>query len=146
MGKEKGSNEDVYTQCHAAGFVDNFYSQFDKAVELYNNKFASPAKAVMAELYAENLLTKTPFDEDIEWTFFELWQHQGRRARHGAAMMGPDFVQWHGFYDLAKHFYTKFLPQAKKRKPGITKKSLASDYHKWRKGLNKDEMIPFPFN
>jgi hypothetical protein len=21
----------------------------------------------------------------------------------GAAMMGPDFAQWHGFYELAKH-------------------------------------------
>jgi len=27
-------------------------------------------------------------------------------------MMGPDFTQWHGFYEVAKHFYTKFIPEA----------------------------------
>ena len=138
--KKKASMKDVCQQCHAVGFVDNFYTQFNEAVELYNNKFAAPAKAVMDELYAEKLLTPTPFDEKIEWTFFELWHHEGRRARHGAAMMGPDFVQWHGFYELAKHFYTKFLPQAEKLKPRISERCLAGELHKWQKGLSKEEM------
>ncbi len=138
--KKKEFMKDVCTQCHAAGFVDNFYTQFDEVVELYNNKFAAPAKAVMDELYADKLLTRTPFDEKIEWTFFELWHHEGRRARHGAAMMGPDYVQWHGFYEIAKHFYTKFLPEAEELKKGISKKALEGDYHKWRKGLSKEEM------
>jgi len=60
-------------------------------------------QAMMNELYAQGLLTSdNKFDEEIEWVFFELWHHEGRRARMGAAMMGPDYVQWHGFYDLAK--------------------------------------------
>jgi len=25
--------------------------------------------------------------------------------------MGPDYTHWHGTYDLAKHFYTKFVPE-----------------------------------
>ena len=138
--KKKQAMKDVCLQCHSAGFVDNVYTQFDKVVELYNEKFAAPAKSIMDQLYAENLLTRTPFDEKIEWTFFELWHHEGRRARHGAAMMGPDFVQWHGFYELAKHFYTEFLPQADELKAGISKEVLTEDYHKWRGGLTKEQM------
>lgn len=33
------------------------------------------------------------------------------RARHGAAMMGPDITHWHGTYEVAKHFYAKFIPE-----------------------------------
>ncbi len=25
-------------------------------------------------------------------------------------MMGPDFTHWHGTYEVAKHFYTEFIP------------------------------------
>ena len=34
-----------------------------------------------------------------------------RRARHGASMMAPDYTHWHGTYDLAKNFYTHFIPE-----------------------------------
>ena len=132
--------QNVCRQCHSKGYVNNFYSQLDNAVDLYNNKFAKPAKDVMDQLRAENLLTKVPFDEKIEWTFFELWHHEGRRARHGAAMMGPDFTQWHGFYDIAKHFYTKFLPEADELKKGVSEEVLKESHHSWRKGLTKEEM------
>jgi len=132
--------QEVCSNCHTRGYIDNFYTQFDKAVELYNNKFAKPAQAVMEQLKSENLLTTVPFDEKLEWTFFELWHHEGRRARHGAAMMGPDFTQWHGFYEIAKHFYTKFLPEAEELKQGVSKEILEDNYHLWRKGLSKEEM------
>ena len=29
-------------------------------------------------------------------------------------MMGPDYAWWRGIYDVAQHFYFKFLPEAKK--------------------------------
>jgi hypothetical protein len=138
--KRRYAMKDVCFQCHTPAFVDNFYTQFDGAVELYNNKFAKPSKAVMDELYNDGLLTKTPFDEKIEWTFFELWHHEGRRARHGASMMGPDYTQWHGFYEVAKNFYTEFLPEAEELKPGIAETALTGEYHKWKKGLNEEEM------
>jgi hydroxylamine dehydrogenase len=25
--------------------------------------------------------------------------------------MGPDITHWHGTYEVAKHFYTKFIPE-----------------------------------
>lgn len=138
--KKRESMKDVCAQCHAKEFSGNFYSQFDSVVELYNNKFAAPAKEIMDELYQDNLLTGTPFDETIEWTYYELWHHEGRRARHGAAMMGPDYTQWHGFYEVAKHFYNEFIPEAEALKKGVTAKAMASGYHKWKKGLSKKEM------
>ena len=66
----------------------------------------------MAALVENGLLTARPFDEEIEWTWFYLWHHEGRRARHGAAMMAPDHIQWHGLSEVAKRFYTELLPRA----------------------------------
>jgi hypothetical protein len=137
---KRAAMKGVCVNCHSGAYVDKFYSQFDDAVGLYNNKFATPAKTLMDEFYAEGLLTKQPFDEKIEWTYYELWHHEGRRARHGASMSGPDYTQWHGFYEVAKHFYNDFLPEAEQLKPGVTDRILADEYHKWKKGLSPQEM------
>jgi hydroxylamine dehydrogenase len=74
------SMQDVCSNCHATGWVRNFYEQYEATVDLYNEKFAKPAKSIMDKLYAAKKLTPTPFDEKIEWTYYELWHHQGRRA------------------------------------------------------------------
>jgi hypothetical protein len=34
-----------------------------------------------------------------------IWHHEGRRARHGTSMMGPDYTYWHGTYEVAKLLY-----------------------------------------
>lgn len=91
----------VCTQCHSKIWVDNYLEQADMVVELYNDRYKS-AKSILDELYEDGLLTKTSFDEPIEFKIYEMWHHQGRRARMGAFMMGPDYVQWHGFYELLK--------------------------------------------
>ncbi len=44
---------------------------------------------------------------------YELWHHEGRRARHGAAMMAPDYAHWHGMYEVAQAFYEKVVPEAR---------------------------------
>ncbi len=75
------------------------------------NKFAIPATNVRQKLIETGKLTKADFDEPIDWTYYELWHHEGRRGRHGAAMMGPDYAWWHGLYEVAKHFYEKFIPE-----------------------------------
>ncbi|MFH0765295.1 MAG: hypothetical protein V2A61_02630, partial [Calditrichota bacterium] len=51
------------------------------------------------------------FSNEIEWIYWELWHHEGRRARQGASMMGPDYTWWHGIYEVAHNFYFKFLPE-----------------------------------
>jgi hydroxylamine dehydrogenase len=103
----------VCLSCHATGWVENWYDQFDKSVLLYNEKFGIPATRLFQMLRKENLVTKTDFDEPIEFTYYELWHHEGRRSRHGAAMMGPDYVQWHGNYEVARRFYSEFVPQVR---------------------------------
>ena len=120
--------------------MENFYKQYDGTIDLYNDKFAKPAKSIMDKLYAANKLTKTPFDEKLEWTYYEMWHHQGRRARMGTAMMGPDYTQWHGFYEVAKTFYNEFIPEAEALMPGVTTEVMNSPYHAWTKGLTKEQI------
>ena len=67
----------------------------------------------MAALRSQGLITKPQFDEEIEWTWFYLWHHEGRRARHGAAMMAPDYTHWHGMFEVAERFYMELIPQAR---------------------------------
>src|SRR5664280_1979253 len=70
--KKRSSMQDVCSNCHATGWIENFYKQYDNTIDLYNDKFAKPAKSIMDKLYAANKLTKTPFDEKIEWTYYEM--------------------------------------------------------------------------
>jgi hydroxylamine dehydrogenase len=137
--------------CHSTTYVDNFYKQFDDLVMLYNEKFARPAQQLMNELTADGALNpKAPFEHRVQWVFWELWHHEGRRARHGASMMGPDYTHWHGMYEVSKHFYEDFLPAlveaAAKKTPELGRKYqakvdelLARPEHRWRKGLSDAE-------
>jgi hypothetical protein len=97
--EKQGRMKKVCEQCHGETWVDNYFEQYDLAVDLYNQQYAD-AKATVDALYADELLTPEAFDEPIEFKIYEFWHHEGRRARMGAAMQGPDYVQWHGFYEL----------------------------------------------
>ena len=101
--------QDVCVNCHNSTFVEGFYVQYDGLIDLYHQKFASPG----IELYAlaAPLLRPAKFSNKLDFTWFEIWHHEGRRARHGASMMGPDITHWHGTYEIAKHFYIKFIPE-----------------------------------
>ncbi len=103
----------VCAACHSESVILGHYKQFDDVVDLYNDKFAKPIAAIMGELKKEGYITPSPFDDKIEWTWWEIWHHEGRRARHGASMSGPDYTWWHGIYDVAKHTYFKFIPELK---------------------------------
>jgi len=113
-GAKRDRMQKVCTNCHAPGYVNAFYRQYDDLIVLYNEKFAKPGTAIMAELGKQGLITKKQFDEQIEWDWFYLWHHEGRRARHGASMMAPDYTHWHGMYEVAERFYQAFIPEARK--------------------------------
>jgi len=104
--------KNVCSHCHTPSYVNGFYDQYDALVELYNNKFGLPGKAIMGALSGNGLISKTNFDEEIEWTWFYLWHHEGRRARHGASMMAPDYTHWHGMFEVGERFYMEMIPQA----------------------------------
>ncbi|MHB8876985.1 MAG: multiheme c-type cytochrome, partial [Myxococcaceae bacterium] len=112
----------VCTNCHADNYVDAFYRQYDDLVVLYNEKFAKPGKAIMDSLTKEGLITPKQFDEKVEWTWYFLWHHEGRRARHGAAMMAPDYTHWHGMYEVSHRFYMELIPEVR----AITREAAAS--------------------
>jgi hypothetical protein len=99
----------VCVNCHERQWVDNFYVQYDSLINLYHEKFAEPG----LELYqlAKPLMKPVEFSNHLDWVWYEIWHHEGRRARHGASMMGPDYTHWHGTYEVAKHFYTKMVPE-----------------------------------
>ncbi len=145
--KRRANMQDICAQCHSPAFVKAAYTQFDDVVDLYDTKFAKPAKAIMDELKATGKITKEDFDDEIEWTWWELWHHEGRRARHAAAMQGPDYLWWHGIYDVAKHFYTEFIPQLREVAGDEEAERLLGKYvysqpgHLWYKeGMSKESL------
>jgi hypothetical protein len=86
-------------KCHTTPRVEQFYKEAE-AVVGSTNALVKQAEEIIEELHAEKLLTPDPYDEAIEYVYFDLWHYFGRTAKHGAFMGGADFVQWHGFYEL----------------------------------------------
>jgi hydroxylamine dehydrogenase len=128
--------KDVCVNCHGAAFVDGHYAQLDGLVNLYNEKFAKPGLALYKLAKEKKLGEGTAnFSNKYEWIWWEIWHHEGRRARHGAAMMGPDYTWWHGIYDVAQHFYFKYVPELRKfHDPDVDKmldEVLADPFHNW---------------
>jgi hydroxylamine dehydrogenase len=102
---ERQKMKNICSACHGASWINDFYHGFDKAVEEYNEVYFKPAKAKLDELYEKKLLDKAKFfDERLEVEYYELWHHEGRRARMGAMMMAPDYAWWHGFYECKIRF------------------------------------------
>jgi len=146
-GQRRSAMQEVCRQCHGENFVTGAYAQFDGVVELYNDKFAKPAQSIITELKQRRIISAAEFDDPIEWTWWEIWHHEGRRARHGAAMQGPDYTWWHGMYEVSKHFYEKFIPQLREVAGEALAKELLDQYvytqegHVWhRDGMSKDAL------
>jgi len=142
---KRAAMKEACTACHSPSYVDAFYESYDAAVEMYNKKFGEPAKNIMDALRAKQKLTPTPFDEELEWTYYRLWHHEGRRARMGVSMQGPDYTQWHGFFEVAERFYFDFLPKAEEAAHGdpdvgkVIQGVLDSPEHAWKKGMSAEE-------
>lgn len=110
---ERKKMKEVCKQCHAKTWVDGHFVKYDQVNIEYNEVYFKPAKKMLGDLYAKGLLDKTKFfDERLEIEYYELWHHEGRRARFGAAMMAPDYAWWHGFYDLKKR-YNNYMEEAR---------------------------------
>ncbi len=104
-GAERDRMKAVCGQCHGKKWTDDHFTTLDGVVAEYNEVYFKPAKARVDELYEKGLLDKTRmFDEELEVEYYELWHHEGRRARFGAAMMAPDYAWWHGFYECKKRY------------------------------------------
>jgi hypothetical protein len=102
--------KNVCTACHGRNVPDAHFEQLDAFVALYNDKFAIPSKKLFDTMLEAGLRDKVQFNEKVEWVYFYLWHHEGRRARHGAAMFAPDYVHWEGLYEVAHRFYMELVP------------------------------------
>lgn len=143
----------VCVSCHNTNFTDNFYVQYEELLKLYHEKFGEPGLKLYAAatkvLKAMKGKEYVQFAQAIDFTWYEIWHHEGRRARHGAAMMAPDYTHWHGTYEVAKHWAAKYIPELKELieqgKGSANKEAVAaaeeleklltetlnSDNHKW---------------
>jgi hydroxylamine dehydrogenase len=110
--------KEVCAQCHSSLHTDGFFAQGDKAVNLYNEAYYKPAKAMLDELKEKGLLEDNPWSDEFQITFYYLWHHEGRRARQGALMGGPDYAHWHGFFELQQNLYKLEKIHAKRIKTG----------------------------
>jgi len=96
--------QDTCMKCHAQTQVAEFYAAAEDVLQKTNENVLEMRK-LMQSLRDEGLLTPAPFDEPIEFVYFDYWHYFGRTAKHGAFMGGADFVQWHGNYELLKLKY-----------------------------------------
>jgi len=89
----------VCRECHNPNFIEEFYSAADAATEKVN-QWVAESDEIVAPLQEAGVMTDAPFDMPIDFTYFELWHHWGRTAKFGVWMQGPDYVQWHGAYEV----------------------------------------------
>ncbi len=140
----------VCAACHSTTHIEGFYEQFDALVLLYNEKFARPGIRIMKHINDKGYLArpgKKGFANELSYIWFELWHHEGRRMRHGASMMGPDYTHWHGSYEVSKHFYVKFIPKVlhlaeEENDEELTKlveEVLSAPEHAWMDGMDAAE-------
>jgi len=104
----------VCKQCHGDHFIEQFYTQFDDIVRGYNKRFAIPANDMRKVLIDDEKLSKKNYDDKLDIIYWKLLSKDGRKARHGAAMMNPDYVWGKGMQELATRFHLEFLPEVRR--------------------------------
>ncbi len=125
--------EDICKSCHSPEFVDSYlltadltnlqYNEIRRLMVGWNKKLTE--KGIIKRLekdgkfYSDVLLNG--WDEVPEILMYHAWHHEGRRFRHGAEMMGADYTQWHGIWELQHDMVEMFTfaaehgdPEAKK--------------------------------
>ena len=90
----------VCSACHTTTHTEGFFASGDKAVQLYNEEYWTPVEAMRTELADAGLLKDNPWEDGFMIQHYHIWHHDGRRARQGALMGGPDWAHWHGFFQL----------------------------------------------
>jgi len=109
----------VCYQCHGPSFVDRYLLVADLAILQYNEMYRAtrqwmellakegiiPTSTLNHEITGAALTTfaKEGYDQQIEQLSYYNWHHEGRRYRMGAIMMGADFTQWHGVWDMLQN-------------------------------------------
>jgi hypothetical protein len=100
--RAQAAMKDVCRNCHTQAVIDQVYGEAEQVVASTNEKVRD-AKATLEALRKDGILGPKPFQQPIDFAYFDLWHYYGRTSKHGAFMGGADFVQWHGNYPMLKH-------------------------------------------
>lgn len=107
--------EAICKSCHAPDFTEAYlltadltnlqYNEIRRMFVYWTKKLTANGTIKMLEAngktYSDPLLNG--WDETPEVELYYSWHHEGRRFRHGAEMMGADFTQWHGIWELQEN-------------------------------------------
>ena len=101
---------DVCLNCHNQNFIDGFYQQYDGLLQLYHEKFASPG---LEPLRLGQTGFSAPAVLPTKLNSLGLKSGITKAAAHAMApsMMGPDITHWHGTYEVARNFYSEYIPE-----------------------------------
>jgi hypothetical protein len=102
----------VCLNCHGKGFVDLYllnadlanlqYNEIRRAFVYWNKRYT--ASGIVDRIQLDGKFYSNPvlngWDEKPEHLMYDSWHHEGRRFRHGAEMMGADYTNWHGLWEL----------------------------------------------
>jgi hypothetical protein len=91
----------VCGECHNENYINEFFDDGDALVYAVND-WVLESQEIIKPLMDKGLLTDAPFDEPIDFVFFDLWHHWGRTTKFGSWMLGPDYAQWHGAYEVLR--------------------------------------------
>ncbi len=107
----------VCYQCHSKSFADRYLLTADLVNLQYNEIWEETIRwAKLLRKYnviktdvlefdgqAQTSWPKEGYDEEIEHSIYRNWHHEGRRFRFGAEMMGADYTQWHGIWEVQEN-------------------------------------------
>jgi len=107
--KNRETMNAVCLNCHTSTFIKDNQAKAEKTINVTNENVLK-GRALVADIRNAGLIgnTGTPGTKPlamsipVDFIYFELWHHEGRRARNGAVMGGPDYVNWHGVYEQRK--------------------------------------------
>jgi hydroxylamine dehydrogenase len=145
--EKRQSMEGVCYQCHSRSFVDRYLLTADLANLQYNQiweatiewmKLLRQHNALKTDKFEFDggTLTSWPkegYDEEQEHVAYRNWHHEGRRFRHGAEMMGADYTQWHGIWELQENLAKLIQNGAEHGVPGARKWINSKDPNKFMK-------------
>ena len=110
--KKRERMEAICSSCHAPDFYKTYlltadlvnlqYNEIRRQFVYWTKKLTKNGKIsrleVNGKFYSDPVLNG--WDEDPEHLMYYGWHHEGRRFRMGAEMMGADFTQWHGIWEV----------------------------------------------
>ncbi|HOI28934.1 MAG TPA: multiheme c-type cytochrome [Melioribacteraceae bacterium] len=139
--------ESICSSCHSPNFISTYLLTADLVNLQYNEmrrKFVYWTKKLTAngtiktlkangKEYSDPVLNG--WDETPEILMYHAWHHEGRRFRHGAIMMGADYTQWHGVWEL-QHDLVELITWAAERGDQEAKQ--------WVNSTHPTKFVPYP--